>query len=398
MLRDYYIISQTALVVALMGCAITTWTMRGGSRPRTLLAVIFSVLFCGMATVSFFDFSHPDFRPEKLNFAYILACIAAIGLGYLYFGLLMEPWRSWRRFTVRLGGGLACTAVVYAVCAAFCPDPPALYSVGDILAGVAHPLVILRIVSFASFVAALILCCAGAWIMWLRHRQAIADRFSFREGISLSWIPAMIILYALLGAWTIYDLLISGDVGWDIIASNLFYMAFYMVVGLIGLHQQDIYTKTEIEAETESAVSQESSPVDAGGLSISADVREKLKADLLQLMEDGYGYRDHDLRREGVVRTLNTNRKYLSAVLRDDFNTTFIGFVNGYRIGEAKDLLKQRNPMLSIPEVAERVGFKSISSFYDFFRRTVGQSPAEFRERNGQGCDLEQSQHQINEP
>ncbi len=390
MLREYYIISQTALVVALMGCAITTWTMRGGSRARGLLAVVFSVLFCGMATVSVFDLLRPDIRPEKLNFAYILACIAEAGLIYLYFRLLMEPWRSWRRFTARLGGGLACAAVVYAACVVLCSDAPALYSMDDIVAGAAHPVVALRIAAFVSFIAALILGGVGAWKMWQRHKKAIADRFSFREGISLSWIPAMMILYALLGAWTIYDLLISGDVGWDIIASNLFYMAFYMVVNQIGLHQQDIYTKMEIEAETDSAARQGPSPVDAGTLSVSADVREKLKADLLRLMEDGHGYRDPDLRREGVVRTLNTNRKYLSAVLRDDFNTTFIGFVNGYRIGEAKYLLKQHSPALSIPEVAERVGFKSISSFYDFFRRTVGQSPAEFRERNGHGYDLEQ--------
>ncbi len=384
MLSQWYVISQTSLIVTIAVCSATLWTVCAGSRPRTLLAVIFSVLFCGMATLSVFDFSHPDFRPEKLNFVYNLACIAAVGLIYLYFRLLMEPWRSWHRFAVRLGGGLGCAAVIYAASAVLCSDAPALYSVDDILAGAAHPVVILRMAAFASFIAALILGGVSAWKRWQRHKKAIADQFSFREGISLSWIPSMIILYALLGAWTIYDLLISGDVGWELIVSNFFYTVFYLVVSLMGLHQRDVYTEAEVA--TERAVPEMSAPSNGNGM--SAAVRDKLKNDLVRLMETERVYRDPNLRLNDVVRALNTNRTYLTAVIRENFENNFIGFVNGYRIREAQELLCVRGggegigaAPLMMKELADRVGFKSISSFYTFFKRETGSSPTEFREK-----------------
>jgi YesN/AraC family two-component response regulator len=95
-------------------------------------------------------------------------------------------------------------------------------------------------------------------------------------------------------------------------------------------------------------------------------------------MQQQHAYRNPELRIDGVARALNTNRTYLSAIIREHFETHFIGFVNRYRIAEAKELLSADNT-LSILEISEQVGFKSISSFNLFFKKETGISPSRFR-------------------
>lgn len=112
---------------------------------------------------------------------------------------------------------------------------------------------------------------------------------------------------------------------------------------------------------------------------MSQEIRAKLRNDLIGLMENSHEFRNPELRLDNVVRALNTNRTYLSSIIREDFGENFIGFVNGYRIDEAKELLANGGTSLQMTEIAEQVGFKSISSFNTFFRRETGMSPTQFR-------------------
>lgn len=378
MLHDWYLISQGTLIATLLFSVTVMWTMRGGSRPKTLLAIIATALLAYVVMSSVSYWLQPAFRIEKLDFSYSLVSTAAVGMIYLYFRLLMEPWKSYRKLAVWSICLLAGSILMYFIIAKFFTAPPTLYSFSDVVAGWSHPAILLKITVFLAFVAALILAGIKAFSMYFRHKDTIAARFSFREGISLLWIPHMIGIYAVYGAWTIYDQLISGTLGWELIVSNFFYTVFYMIINLMGLRQQDIYTKAEVEAEAGGS-QPEVQPTNGNGISTHA--RNKLKNDLIRLMETGHEYRNPGLRLDDVVRALNTNRTYLSAVLREDFNENFIGFVNRYRIREAHKLLSDGTAPLMIKEIADLVGFKSISSFNTFFKRETGLSPTEFRER-----------------
>jgi AraC-like DNA-binding protein len=140
----------------------------------------------------------------------------------------------------------------------------------------------------------------------------------------------------------------------------------------MGLRQQDIYSKTEIDLTKKEALS-------ATGV-ISADLRSLLTEKLTALMLHEHAYRNPELRISEVANALGTNRTYLSTVIRDHFNDNFIGLVNRYRIGEAKELLADGHS-LSILEIAEKVGFKSITSFNLFFKKETGFNPTQFRKR-----------------
>ena len=97
-------------------------------------------------------------------------------------------------------------------------------------------------------------------------------------------------------------------------------------------------------------------------------------------MQQKREYRNPDLRLDGVAQALHTNRTYLSTIIRENFDDNFMGLVNKYRIAEAKELLSGDNS-LSMAEISERVGFKSISSFNLFFKNDTGMSPSQFRKK-----------------
>lgn len=56
-----------------------------------------------------------------------------------------------------------------------------------------------------------------------------------------------------------------------------------------------------------------------------------------------------------------------------------MAYLTRRRIERAKDLLRSAN--LAITEVAAMVGFSNLGSFSTRFRRLVGESPREYRQR-----------------
>jgi AraC-like DNA-binding protein len=69
-----------------------------------------------------------------------------------------------------------------------------------------------------------------------------------------------------------------------------------------------------------------------------------------------------------------------SVVINSHYKTTFLEFINYYRVEEAKRLLS--SPEFkdeAIQTIIDKSGFNSSSAFHRFFKRIVGITPTEFR-------------------
>lgn len=106
-------------------------------------------------------------------------------------------------------------------------------------------------------------------------------------------------------------------------------------------------------------------------------IEEKIEKKLIDLFENQCIYRKPGLTITEVARLAGTNRTYVSVVIHKKFNTHFGGFVNRYRIHEATELM--RSTRQTIREIAETVGFNSISAFNSSFREVYGQSPTHWK-------------------
>ena len=77
-----------------------------------------------------------------------------------------------------------------------------------------------------------------------------------------------------------------------------------------------------------------------------------------------------------VAEALNVSPSYLSRMLSNNNEKSFVEILNDYRIKEAKKLIRQG---IILKEVAFHVGFRSQSYFAKAFKKAVGMSPKEYR-------------------
>ena len=84
------------------------------------------------------------------------------------------------------------------------------------------------------------------------------------------------------------------------------------------------------------------------------------------------------LTRQEVAAALGVHRDYLSRIFHQELGVSPWEYLNRYRVGRAKELLRATD--LPITEVAARVGFDDSAYFSRVFRREVGQSPRGYRQ------------------
>lgn len=83
------------------------------------------------------------------------------------------------------------------------------------------------------------------------------------------------------------------------------------------------------------------------------------------------------------------NKYYLSHTFKREYGVSPIRYMISRRLEESKYLLKETD--LSLSQIAQMLGFSSLSYFSQVFRRTQGQSPLEYRNSQRSGQALSQS-------
>ena len=94
-------------------------------------------------------------------------------------------------------------------------------------------------------------------------------------------------------------------------------------------------------------------------------------------------YRDQDYSARELAKELETNTRYLSAVVNSRFGMNYSCLVNEYRVKEAMHLLKdKRYADKNVEEISAMVGFSNRQSFYAAFYKNVGETPNGYRKKH----------------
>lgn len=112
--------------------------------------------------------------------------------------------------------------------------------------------------------------------------------------------------------------------------------------------------------DTESARKKQSSPTDVARAYIHTHFAE-------------------DITREEVARHVCLAPEYFAKQFKKEYGMTIKDYINFCRANAARDLLKTTD--LSITEIAGRVGFSDSSYFTVVFKKIMGASPSEFRQK-----------------
>lgn len=141
---------------------------------------------------------------------------------------------------------------------------------------------------------------------------------------------------------------------------------------LIGEHVQDM----NIEAEKVPGYF-------ADMIRAAIELRERVSSSQnKKIIQRALDYVDENYSKESlslncVAEVVDVSANYLSAVFSQSMKKTFVEYVTGKRMEQAKKLL--RSTELSSGEIAARVGYKDSHYFSFVFKKTQGMSPREYR-------------------
>lgn len=115
---------------------------------------------------------------------------------------------------------------------------------------------------------------------------------------------------------------------------------------------------------------------------IEDDKAQEIYDRLCQLMERDRIYTDTQLNREHVAELLNTNRTYLSQIIKNKSGMSYLQFVNSYRINDAIRILSDRSQInYPLKQICSDLGFNSPVTFYKLFQQAVGITPSVYRKQ-----------------
>ena len=107
--------------------------------------------------------------------------------------------------------------------------------------------------------------------------------------------------------------------------------------------------------------------------------RESVLDDVLHYIDHNYAT---NIKLEIIAALFGYNSAYLGKIFNKTVGESFNSYVDQIRINHAIELLKDNK--LKVYEIAERVGYKNVDYFHKKFKKYVGVSPAEYRNKKNE--------------
>ncbi|MCP4287113.1 MAG: helix-turn-helix transcriptional regulator [Gammaproteobacteria bacterium] len=245
--------------------------------------------------------------------------------------------------------------------------------------------------------------------LWLLHRHSlvIAEVFSYREGVALSWLRRLLLaLVTLLGLFAVRELIAEWFDFVDIadVALNFgFFIVIYALAYFAGRQPRIFTQRISHQATRPTSPGIESTSSDQDGKVANSDndlddttgkykksaldsnMSARILNRLTETMQQEKPYLKSNLTLPDLAKLVSTSPNYLSQVINEQLRMNFFDFINSYRIETAKDLIVNPLPHTrTILDIAMESAFNSKSAFYTAFKKQMGITPAEFKKSQSQ--------------
>jgi AraC-like DNA-binding protein len=209
-----------------------------------------------------------------------------------------------------------------------------------------------------------------------KHKLRLIQYSSVIEERDLKWLERIIITVLMLLIFIgIYNAIFS--VTYLSLVANLFSFVIVFIVAFDGIRQKEVFIINQkqwssILESTEKVPAEKRKP-------LAPEEFEKLKNDLLLLMETKQPFLQPDLSLPQLAKMVNLTSHQLSFLINEGFDENFFSFINKYRIEKIKNkLIKSDLKQLSIIGIAYECGFNSKTAFYNTFKKVTSMTPSEF--------------------
>lgn len=232
-------------------------------------------------------------------------------------------------------------------------------------------------------------------IMLLRVRafnKSLAFYYSNVDKHRMFWI--VIVLFVMFWLYPFYwYVCISNDPDLPFIIYAVMQMAVYVLFAYNMTSQISDSLKHESArqemADSLDAMDEDEEPLDeyrqTADTFFTKVQQRKMAEHMNKLMLSDRLYRNPELCVDDMVSRLGTNSSYFYYFMRDVMKSSFLDYVNGFRVNEAKELLTKGEKVDFIVSV---VGYNSANSFRRAFKRTTGMTPTEWRQQSENGRQI----------
>ena len=191
------------------------------------------------------------------------------------------------------------------------------------------------------------------------------DNFSSMDDIDAQWITRYIIMLLVVEGLQLWIWL--SDDPTHFFTQELFFIFMVAYTTERVLYRPDPWQLMRSTAPDEEAAEEEPSEQPFAAYRVTLEA----------WMEQEKPYLNPDFQLTDLRQVLPLNRTYLSQLINTEYDCSFYHWVNTYRIGEAKRLMREC-PDLPMQDVSKQCGFSSPTVFSRVFAREAGLSPREW--------------------
>lgn len=203
----------------------------------------------------------------------------------------------------------------------------------------------------------------------IKYNQKITNYFSNLNQKTIYWVNQMLNSFILVSIASI----ILNTLGRSYFLDSSYLLGIpcfifsilYFSLGYLGYHQKYDIGNLEIKE------------MDLSYSTLNKNNNKLIKG-LTTQFEINKVYHQHELKITDLASLMNTNRTYLSKLINQEFACSFNEYVNSYRIAEAKELI-ERFPDESLDQIAIKVGYGSLSTFFRTFKLQEGITPSHLK-------------------
>lgn len=262
----------------------------------------------------------------------------------------------------------------------------------------------IRINNYSTLISGIV------YVIWLfvilnKHKQNIANQFSYEEKIKLNWLRYLI--YGLGIIWIIIIAQKINETSYDNLIFG-FAVVLVIIIGYFGIKQGRIYSNTicqqlnnnleirlNLEKIENNTTNSEISEIrldqsldkkgqnlvkkkyaNSGLTEITSQIQyEKLN----ELMQIEKFYTEPELTLSALAEKLDIYPNHLSQIINEKEGKNFYDYINKLRVEEfIRQVLLPENSKFTMMSIALDCGFNSKSSFNKNFKKVTGQSPTEY--------------------
>lgn len=208
--------------------------------------------------------------------------------------------------------------------------------------------------------------------MLQKHGLSFKGLFPYMKDFKSAWIQFLIIVYIIFWLvhfhtfvlWAIFKMIRWCPYHFSLYA--LISFLFLNTIVYLSLKKPDIFQNQQKYIKS----------------NLKPSSKRKYEQKLNEIMENDKLYLDPSLNLINLAKKLSIAPCHLSQIINESYDQSFRSFINHLRVQESKQYLAENSDnRMNILEIAYEVGFNSKSSFNAAFKKHVGMTPKEYKQK-----------------